>query len=1055
MTKGPQTGKLIELDPVIGWQATTEQLSAIDPPGLAVDCVTGQPVTLSPALAAQLEYPIALAHGDGGRSLYLLDAAVNRIRWIDLEQQRAFVTVTGFGGKGRQPRRFRGPRGLAVLEDGSYVVADTGNHQVKIFSSFPNALLAVWGSGSPGSALGEFSSPWKVVADRCGLIHIADRGNGRVQRMRRDGTSEAPLAGFQSPSGLALGADGTLAVLDHPSVYIYPPAQNTPVQIVTLETATCITVDDGGQYLYVGTSTALVYKYEVRVRPGHVGPVGATQAGNLLVAATVGLRGTTALADTGTLTLTSPHKAGDETGDKTVTFTVNATAGPIKVVSDLLNAINADAVVGAKASLDATGRLNLQDPQLRGNLTVTGTLAAGCVGIGVTGVKGQFLDLFWTPGDQLVGILLPRCAPHPTLLTISTCGNYLRGGTLTTVTLDSGIENCVWDRVQLHATVPAGTLIKVATQTAESDIWATGAAFQPECSTYSADGQDCPLALTGDDPDCLVQSLPGRYLRMQLQLNTNGIDSPVLRAVQISFPRASYLQYLPAVYQEDDQSRIFLDRFLRIFQTTFDGMDRTIDEMWMRFDPLSVPDSWFAWLAAWIALPINPLWTNQERRAALKTAGQLYPWRGTPAGVQQLVQQYSGVAVRLIEHFRLRQLIILADQPNTGTTLGAGTRLWSRDYYQRLQLGVYSRVGYFALTGEPEPDLEPLAWGANEFTVFFDCEPYQVSATRQKVEQVVERETPAHTKANYAPVFPRMRIGVQSTLGVDTRIGEYTPLLLGTTGTLDYDSILSGSKTENQLQTQLRPRCGRRWGRQPTSVEEQSMSTSTAVCTKTVPAPQEKTCLSCEIPAFCRNSYYRGKLLTERDFTDEQRYGIDKMRLHTLSLHGWGVVCGLIASPHPYCPDRRLVVGAGLAVDDCGREIRLLADDYVLLPQPATTPPQRPREPQSTDCDDDEPRRRTGVTRPRCPGICTCAFVTRNARRSLLRRRLTIARARRPRRSQTGCARATSWWSLSKNRQSGIRSRGSGASLAIAISTIGTPASAVRRRTAFRACRSL
>jgi phage tail-like protein len=305
-----------------------------------------------------------------------------------------------------------------------------------------------------------------------------------------------------------------------------------------------------------------------------------------------------------------------------------------------------------------------------------------------------------------------------------------------------------------------------------------------------------------------VQSLPGRYLRAQLQLKTNGVVSPALYSAQIGFPRASYLQYLPAVYQEDDRSRVFLDRFLRIFQTTFDGMDRTLDQMWMKFDPMSVPDAWFSWLAAWIALPINPLWSDATRRAVLKSAGQLYPQRGTPLGVQQLVTEYSGVNVRLIEHFRLRQLIILPDQGVSGAALGLGTRLWSRDYYQRLQVGVYSRVGYFDLTGEPEPDIEPLAWGANEFTVFFDCNPYQVSDTQKKVLQAVEQEKPAYTKANYAPVFPRMRVGVQSTLGVDTRIGEYTPLLLGTTGTLDYDSILSCSKLETHLQAQratLRP----------------------------------------------------------------------------------------------------------------------------------------------------------------------------------------------------------------------------------------------------------
>jgi hypothetical protein len=120
------------------------------------------------------------------------------------------------------------------------------------------------------------------------------------------------------------------------------------------------------------------------------------------------------------------------------------------------------------------------------------------------------------------------------------------------------------------------------------------------------------------------------------------------------------------------------------------------------------------------------------------------------------------------------------------------------------------------------------------------------------------------------------------------------------------------------------------------------MTTFSAGCTSTSPTAQEKTCLPCDIPVFCRNNYYRGKLLTERDFTDEQRYGIDKMRLHTLSLHGWGVICGLIVKPHPHCPEKRLVVGAGLAVDDCGREIRLLRDECVDLPQPAPAPAPSP-----------------------------------------------------------------------------------------------------------------
>lgn len=117
------------------------------------------------------------------------------------------------------------------------------------------------------------------------------------------------------------------------------------------------------------------------------------------------------------------------------------------------------------------------------------------------------------------------------------------------------------------------------------------------------------------------------------------------------------------------------------------------------------------------------------------------------------------------------------------------------------------------------------------------------------------------------------------------------------------------------------------------------MTKQTGGCANVKSATQEKTCLPCDIPAFCRNSYYRGKLLTERDFSDEQRFHIDKLRLHNLALHGWGVVCGLVIKPHPYCPDQRLVVEAGLAIDDCGREIRILKEDYIQLPMPVAVPP--------------------------------------------------------------------------------------------------------------------
>jgi hypothetical protein len=140
------------------------------------------------------------------------------------------------------------------------------------------------------------------------------------------------------------------------------------------------------------------------------------------------------------------------------------------------------------------------------------------------------------------------------------------------------------------------------------------------------------------------------------------------------------------------------------------------------------------------------------------------------------------------------------------------------------------------------------------------------------------------------------------------------------------------------------------------------MKSPTTDCGSTgpMPASRKRDCVPCAIPPFCRSNYYRGKLLTERDFRDEQRYFADKARLHNLALHGWGIVCGLAVRPHPHCPQLRVVVEPGLAIDTCGREIRVLEGTDLLLPQPP------PKTTPDDDCPPDDPTGKPHVHSDTC-----------------------------------------------------------------------------------------
>jgi sugar lactone lactonase YvrE len=285
------------LDPAIQWlDSEIVSLSPVSDCGMAVDCVPGQPVEFATALVKRMGYPTGLALDPARETLYLLDLRRSRVNTLNLEMQNQakpvsrqlqsqklancctdqtvgtvsvlqgpcgdleFSTLLGVGGKGRRARQLLNPRGIAILADGSVAIADTGNHQVKIFSRFPHALLAVWGSGKAGDGTLQFKNPWKVVGDSCGLIYVADRGNGRVQRIQRDGTPRTSITGLHSPSGLALGPDGTLAVLDEDNILLFAKEKTTYDETFAVQDGNCLTFDSDG-YLYVGTSTGLIYKF--------------------------------------------------------------------------------------------------------------------------------------------------------------------------------------------------------------------------------------------------------------------------------------------------------------------------------------------------------------------------------------------------------------------------------------------------------------------------------------------------------------------------------------------------------------------------------------------------------------------------------------------------------------------------------------------------------------------------------------------------------------------------------------------------------------------------
>jgi hypothetical protein len=223
------------------------------------------------------------------------------------------------------------------------------------------------------------------------------------------------------------------------------------------------------------------------------------------------------------------------------------------------------------------------------------------------------------------------------------------------------------------------------------------------------------------------------------------------------------------------------------------------------------------YLAAWLALPLEGTWTGAEKRRLLEAVPKIYPRIGTPEGLCEYLRIYlqnitHGAAAGLdsypqvVEGFCERDHLMLSI-PEVGRLgrLGHGAPLWSPAAVGRLQLGVYATEGEVKLvsTGDPERDI--FHEYAHRFRVFVPSAWINTADDERMFRRSVADAKPAHTAYDLVLVEPRFRIGLQSTVGLDTIIGDYPAVRLGRPdapelppsraprGLLGIDTILAGA----------------------------------------------------------------------------------------------------------------------------------------------------------------------------------------------------------------------------------------------------------------------
>lgn len=190
------------------------------------------------AVDAQLRYPYGLTVSPDG-TIFIADYGNTRVRKVDPSGVISTVAGTGqwnFSGDGgpATSATLKGPVSLAVLADGSLLVADYGNDRVRRVD--PSGVINTVAGG--GSSLGDgglatsalVRRPRTLAAAADGDVFILDTGNGRVRKVDLEGKistvagngshcsggyrngDRATEVGFCAPEGIAVSPNGTLFI---------------------------------------------------------------------------------------------------------------------------------------------------------------------------------------------------------------------------------------------------------------------------------------------------------------------------------------------------------------------------------------------------------------------------------------------------------------------------------------------------------------------------------------------------------------------------------------------------------------------------------------------------------------------------------------------------------------------------------------------------------------------------------------------------------------------------------------------------------------------------
>ncbi len=303
-----------------------------------------------------------------------------------------------------------------------------------------------------------------------------------------------------------------------------------------------------------------------------------------------------------------------------------------------------------------------------------------------------------------------------------------------------------------------------------------------------------------DSVDNLVLDDPCNYLWIGVHMISEGTTSPRLRQIRVAYDHPSYSMNLPAIYRSSVEHREVLERLLALFQSFFEDIEEEIYDLSRYFDPQSVPEPWLSWLADWLGLELNENWSLDKTRNAIEKAYSKYAVRGTALGMKDTIKFFSDVDVHIEEPLLQSAWWVLPDDEQNNSNncmpdssiLGFNTMLVVAEP-QGAVVGTTAILDQSHIIRQEEFGAPLFEDVAHQFCIRVYRGQVQCQEKLDEIRNVIDREKPAHTTYQLDFIEPRMRVGFQARIGIDSIVaGPLLPSTLGKSSTSQGKMVLGG-----------------------------------------------------------------------------------------------------------------------------------------------------------------------------------------------------------------------------------------------------------------------